>query len=346
MLRIWFEQQWQIRGWAQCLLWPLSWLFALLACLRLACYRMGVFSSQAMPVPVVVVGNLSVGGVGKTPVVIHLAQHLRAAGYAPGILSRGYGGSATGEVTADSLPATFGDEPVLIARRSGCPVWVDASRVAAGHALLHAHPEINILICDDGLQHYALQRDFEIAVVQRPFGLGNRRLLPAGPLREPLRRLQSVDVVIESGEVPVTPVLETVSYHMRLQQGAWTSVADFLSETSTANLRAQPLVAIAGIGHPQRFFELLSTLGLQFDRHPLADHHHYTPADFQALIGKTLLMTEKDAVKCQHLGLSNAWFLPVSAELRPIGHDQSLVNFVIARLQQRTQHAKGSRNES
>lgn len=342
MLRIWFEQQWQIRGWAQCLLWPLSWLFALLARLRRACYRVGVFSSQAMPVPVVVVGNLSVGGVGKTPIVIHLAQHLRAAGYVPGILSRGYGGSATGEVTADSLPATFGDEPVLIARRSGCPVWVDASRVAAGHALLNAHPEINILICDDGLQHYALQRDFEIAVVQRPFGLGNRRLLPAGPLREPLGRLQSVDVVIESGEVPVTPVFETVSYHMRLQQGVWTSVADFLSETSTANLREQSLVAMAGIGHPQRFFELLSTLGFQFDRHPLADHHHYTPADFQALIGKTLLMTEKDAVKCQHLGLSNAWFLPVSAELRPIGHDQSLVNFVVARLQQRTQHTKGS----
>lgn len=342
MLRIWFEQQWQIRGWAQCLLWPLSWLFALLAWLRRACYRVGVFSSQAMPVPVVVVGNLSVGGVGKTPIVIHLAQHLRAAGYVPGILSRGYGGSATGEVTADSLPATFGDEPVLIARRSGCPVWVDASRVAAGHALLNAHPEINILICDDGLQHYALQRDFEIAVVQRPFGLGNRRLLPAGPLREPLGRLQSVDVVIESGEVPVTPVFETVSYHMRLQQGVWTSVADFLSETSTANLREQSLVAMAGIGHPQRFFELLSTLGFQFDRHPLADHHHYTPADFQALIGKTLLMTEKDAVKCQHLGLSNAWFLPVSAELRPIGHDQSLVNFVVARLQQRTQHTKGS----
>ena len=346
MLRIWFEQQWQTRGWAQCLLLPLSWLFALLASLRRACYRVGVLSSQALPVPVVVVGNLSVGGVGKTPVVIYLAQHLRAAGYTPGILSRGYGGSAKGEVTADSLPATFGDEPVLIARRSACPVWVDASRVAAGRALLHAHPEINILICDDGLQHYALQRDIEIAVVQRPFGLGNRRLLPAGPLREPLGRLQSVDVVIESGELPTTPVHEAVSYHMGLQQGAWTSVSDFASETSTADLRSQPLVALAGIGHPKRFFDLLSTLGLQFDRHPLADHHHYTPADFLALVGKTLLMTEKDAVKCQHLGLSNAWFLPVSAELRPIGHDQSLVKFVIARLQQRTPHAKGSRNES
>ncbi len=341
MLRRWFERQWQTTGWAQSLLFPLSWLFALLAAVRRWSYKAGLFSSHALPVPVIVVGNLSVGGVGKTPLVIYLAQQLKAAGYTPGILSRGYGGEYTGEVMPDSRPELFGDEPVLIVRRSGCPVWVDASRVAGGSALIKVHPEVNVLICDDGLQHYALQRDIEIAVVQRPLGLGNGRLLPAGPLREPIGRLQQVDIVVESGQLPVAPS-HAVSYQLNLRPDTWTSVTDFKSETSTEVLRGQPLVAMAGIGHPQRFFDVLKGMGLQVEQRPQADHYAYTQADFASLHGKTILMTEKDAVKCQHLRLDNAWFLRVSAELQSVGHDTPLIAHVTGLMQQR----KGSEHES
>lgn len=341
MLQAWFERQWQTRGWAQCLLLPLAWLFALLALIRRFCYKFGLFSSQALPVPVIVVGNISVGGVGKTPLVIYLAQQLKGAGYSPGILSRGYGGQQAGEVMPDSLPQVFGDEPVLIARRTGCPVWVNASRVAAGFALLNKHPQVNVIICDDGLQHYALQRNIEIAVVQRPLGLGNGRLLPAGPLREPLKRLQRVDIVVETGQLPVTSS-HSPSYQLQLKPGAWTAVSDFTRETSTQTLCNQPLVAMAGIGHPQRFFDLLQNLGLQAEQRALADHHAYTLANFDSLHGKTVLMTEKDAVKCQHLGLNNAWFLPVSAELQPVGNELPLIQHIAGLLQQR----KGSKHES
>jgi len=341
MLRAWFEQQWQTTGWAQCLLLPLSWLFALLAATRRCCYKVGLFSSRRLPVPVIVVGNISVGGVGKTPLVVYLAQQLRAAGYAPGILSRGYGSQHQGEVSAESAPALCGDEPVLLARRTGCPVWVDPVRAAGGLALLKAHPEVNVLICDDGLQHYALQRDIEIAVVQRPLGMGNGRLLPAGPLREPLGRLNRVDFVIETGQLPAAP-LHAATYQLELRVGVWTSVADFATEATQADLRAQPLVAMAGIGHPQRFFDLLASMGLGFEQRALADHHAYTQADFIALRGKTILMTEKDAVKCQQLGVDDAWFLPVSAELKPIGHNQPLTHYVVERLKQSMQQRKGS----
>lgn len=345
MLRQWFEQQWQKTGWAQCLLFPLSWLFGLLAAARRFCYKIGLFSSHILPVPVIVVGNISVGGVGKTPVVIALAQQLRSAGYSPGILSRGYGGKQAGEVTPDSPATLFGDEPLLIARRSGCPVWVAASRVTAGQALLDAHPQVDVIICDDGLQHYALQRDIEIAVIQRPLGLGNGRLLPAGPLREPLGRLLRVDVVVESGQLPVD-FTQAVTYQLRLRTSSWTSVADFNSETSTEALREQSLIAMAGIGHPQRFFNVLDDMGLLAERRALADHHAYTLADFESLHGKTVLMTEKDAVKCQHLGLSNAWFLPVSAELQPVGHNLPLAGYIAERLKQSMPQRKGSKNES
>lgn len=341
MLRAWFERQWQTTGWAQCLLLPLSWLFALLAASRRFCYKTGLFSSQALPVPVIVVGNISVGGVGKTPLVIYLAQQLKAEGYSPGILSRGYGGQQTGEVAPDSLPEAVGDEPVLMARRTGCPVWVNPCRVAGGLALLSKHPQVNVMICDDGLQHYALQRDIEIAVVQRPLGLGNGRLLPAGPLREPQARLQQVDVVVESGQFAIAASHIPV-YQLRLRPGPWTSVSDVTRETSTQALRAQSLVAMAGIGHPQRFFEMLHKLELVVEQRPLADHHVYTHDDFESLHGKAVLMTEKDAVKCQHLGLNNAWFLPVSAELEPVGHQLPLIAHIAGLLQQ----YKGMKHES
>ncbi|MGP1715935.1 MAG: tetraacyldisaccharide 4'-kinase [Methylophilus sp.] len=334
MLRLWFERQWQYKGWAQCLLLPFAWLFAGLAALRRTLYRCGFFSSTKLPVPVIVVGNISVGGVGKTPLVIYLAQALRAAGYTPGILSRGYGGQQTGAVTATSDPALYGDEPVLIAQRSASPVWVHPLRAESGRALLQIHPQTNVLICDDGLQHAALQRDIEIAVVQRPHGLGNGRLLPAGPLREPLRRLQTVDLVVESGQLPeINNALP--SFQQSLQLGEWTSVSDFSTRTTIEVLQEQPLVAIAGIGHPHRFFQAVQAMGLACETKVFADHHAYTPTDFSGLTGKTILMTEKDAVKCRHLKLTDAWFLPVTAELTPIGHLQPFTGCVISLLKQR-----------
>jgi tetraacyldisaccharide 4'-kinase len=334
MWREWFEQQWQYKGWAQCLLLPLAWLFAGLAALRRTLYRCGFFSSTRLPVPVIMVGNISVGGVGKTPLVIYLANALRAAGYAPGILSRGYGGQHTGKVTPGSDPAGYGDEPVLIAQHTACPVWVHPLRAGGGHALLLTHPETDVLICDDGLQHYALQRDIEIAVVNRPHGLGNGRLLPAGPLRESLSRLYKVDLVVESGQLPDrNPARPT--FKQSLQVGEWTSVSDFSARISIQSLQERPLVAIAGIGHPQRFFHSVQAMGLACETKVFADHHAYTQADFIDLSGKTVLMTEKDAVKCRHLDLRDAWFLPVSAELKPVGHLQTLTDCVISLLKQR-----------
>lgn len=334
MLRTWFEQQWQYRGWAQGVLLPFSWLFAALTALRRWLYRRGLLASTALPVPVIVVGNISVGGVGKTPLVIYLAQQLRTAGYQPAILSRGYGGKQTGEVTPDSDPVQYGDEPVLIARRSQCPVWVSPARSQGGLALLQRYPHTDVLICDDGLQHYALQRDVEIAVVQRAHGLGNGRLLPAGPLREPLARLQQVDLVVESGQLPPRPT-EPPSFHQALQLGHWTAVSDFSTTISMDSLRGRNLLAVAGIGHPERFYRTLESMGLHCDTLTFPDHHAYTREDFRSLAGKTILMTEKDAVKCQHLGLSDAWFLPVNAKLSPVGHPISITDAVIQLLQQR-----------
>ncbi|SDK20570.1 lipid-A-disaccharide kinase [Methylophilus rhizosphaerae] len=335
MWQQWFEQQWQSTGWAQILLVPVSWLFALLAGLRRWCYRRGILASTALPVPVIVIGNISIGGVGKTPLVIYLARQLRAAGYHPGILSRGYGGQKTGEVLPGSDPGEYGDEPVLIAGRSACPVYVHPLRVEGGRALLQAYPQTDVLICDDGLQHYALQRDVEIAVVQRPQGLGNGRLLPAGPLRETIRRLRQVDLVVETGQLPLTKVSRP-TFQQSLQAGHWTAVPDFSTQTTLDALCQRPLLAIAGIGHPQRFFQLVQSMGLPCETQIFVDHHAYTAADFDEVIGKkTILMTEKDAVKCRHLGLTDAWFLPVEAVLAPVGHAQSLTDCVIRLLQQR-----------
>lgn len=331
MWRRWFEQQWQYKGWAQCLLLPFAWLFKSLAASRRALYKAGLFPSIKLPVPVIVVGNISVGGVGKTPLVITLAVALRAAGYHPGILSRGYGGQRTGEVSPTSEPADYGDEPVVIAQQTQRPVWVHPSRAESGRALIQAYPQTDVLICDDGLQHYALQRDIEIVVVQRPHGLGNGRLLPAGPLRESLCRLKKVDVLVESGQLPDV-TLKQPCFQQSLRSGQWTAVSDFSSQIGVQALQDKPLLAIAGIGHPQRFFNSISAMGLAFETKVFADHYAYTEQDFEYGTGKTILMTEKDAVKCRHLDLENAWFLPVSAELVPVGHQQTFADCVIGLL--------------
>lgn len=310
---------WQPRLTARtALLLPLSWLFACLAALRRALYHAGLFSSTRLPVPVVVVGNLTVGGAGKTPLVIALVQALKQRGYRPGVISRGYGAAADTprEVQSDSNPAETGDEPLLIRRACACPVMVGRKRPAAGRALLAAHPEVDVIIADDGLQHYALARDFGIAVFDAR-GAGNGHLLPAGPLREPLARAALQDAVVFNG----TPALNfsRKPYAMQLAPGEFYRLADPAQRCSAAALAAEtrPVAAVAGIGDPSRFFTTLQGLGLHIEPHPFPDHHPYTAADLAAITAPLIAMTEKDAIKCAQFNDARVWVLPVTAQIDP-----------------------------
>jgi tetraacyldisaccharide 4'-kinase len=306
------------------LAWPLCALFAGLSALRRFAYRQGILASVRLPVAVVVVGNLTVGGAGKTPLAVFLAKALKEAGFCPGIVSRGYGGSirAPSPVFPGSPPKEAGDEPVLLAR-SGVPVWVGKDRSAAGRALLAAHPEVDVLLCDDGLQHYRLARDVEIAVFDAR-GAGNGHLLPVGPLREPLSRARRVDFLAMNtgGAAPDPRVLEAAPlvpvFAMGLAPGLFRRLGSGQAASAEA-FAGRPLHAYAGIGNPQRFFGTLKGLGLSFAEHPMPDHHAYVPEDFAGLPDDAVvLMTEKDAVKCAGLeGLPEAWALPVEAHLPP-----------------------------
>lgn len=315
---------WLHRGFLAGLLWPLSRLFSLLARLRRARLK-----PQRLPVPVVVVGGITVGGAGKTPLTLHLVEALRKRGFVPGIISRGYGGSAAGEIEVgvESAAAVVGDEPLLLRRRADCPVFVGADRVATGKALLAAHPEVNLVLCDDGLQHYRLARDFEIAVFDRR-GLGNCWTLPAGPLREPVTRLREVDAVVLNdaplGIIEAAGVLDAV-FSMRLEGAEFCGLHDASRKADTPALLGRRLHAVAGIGEPQRFFDHLRALGLEFDAHAFPDHHAYTRAELNFGEG-VILSTEKDAVKLRAVLAPDveAWVLPVTAVLSP-GLDQLIV---------------------
>lgn len=317
-IQTWFEKQWQQHGIAQIVLLPLSFLFLGLSMLRRLAYRQGWLKSHALAVPVVIVGNITVGGTGKTPLVIYLVEQLKQAGYTPGIISRGYGGTQSGEVLLTSLPTEKGDEPVLMAKRTACPVWVNADRVQAGRDLLAAHPNCNILISDDGLQHYRLQRDVEIVVLNSQHSFGNGQLLPAGPLREKRIRLSQVNAIVDTARKSDLKAKEGLTlsqtYNMSLKMTGIQRLDDS-QKTSIAQLQTKQVLAIAGIGHPSRFFNLLKGLGLDCETRAFNDHHAYTAQDFADVTDKTLLMTEKDAVKCKHLDLNDAWYLPVSAQL-------------------------------
>ena len=321
MVTRWIEQQWQgSSAWAWLLI-PLSWLFGSISALRRQGYQWGWLRAQRLPVPVIVVGNISVGGTGKTPLVIWLAQQLQQHGHRPGIISRGYGGDATQiprSVNHDSAPAEVGDEPVLLARDSGCPVWVGRDRAATGRALLAAHPAVTVLISDDGLQHYRLARDIELAVMDGARGFGNRRLLPAGPLREPLARLSGVDAVIVNQLATIRPADVPAAlpvYFMVLQAQQFVNLADPARRASAADFASKTIHAVAGIGHPQRFFDQLTALGIQAETHAFPDHHAY--AAHELAWPEPILMTAKDAVKCGAFATANMWMLPVQAVLQP-----------------------------
>lgn len=323
----WLQKQWVRYSIWHIFLLPLSFIFFALSLIRKFLFQLGVLRVQHLSVPVIVVGNISVGGTGKTPLVIWLAEQLKHAGFKPGIISRGYGGSTSDvcEVFEGSLPNQVGDEPLLLARRSQCPVFIGAHRVDAGRALLKSHPEINVIISDDGLQHYRLHRDVEIALVDAQRGLGNGLLLPAGPLREARCRLNSVDAVVMTNASPASPILlEKFSrvFDMQLSGAVFTSLLDLKVQQTAEFFKGKSLVAIAGIGNPKRFFDTLVEMGLDFYHQSFADHHAFTLQDLLPFAGKTILMTEKDAVKCEQLlkGVAqyDIWVLPVSAN---IGHE-------------------------
>ncbi|MBK7676941.1 MAG: tetraacyldisaccharide 4'-kinase [Candidatus Accumulibacter sp.] len=310
----WYRRRLAVALWP---LLPLSWLFGLLAGVRRWLYHCGALHSYRLTVPVVVVGNLTVGGSGKTPLVLWLVRRLQEQGWRPGIISRGYGGRGgqVHAVVASSGFSLVGDEPLLLARRSGVPVFVGCDRVAAGRALLAAHPDCDVIVSDDGMQHYRLERTAQVVVFDSR-GVGNGRLLPAGPLREPLRRLAGVDAVVWNG--PAEGRVEGAARHlpqfdMRLVGQRFVAISGEQSNCDADFLKSRKIHAIAGIGDPRRFFSQLEALGLEFEAHPFPDHHPYSDADLAFARHDVLLMTEKDAVKCEPLVTGEAWVLPVEA---------------------------------
>jgi tetraacyldisaccharide 4'-kinase len=302
---------------AHLLLFPLSLVFGAIVSLRRLAFRLGWTASERMPVPVIVVGNINVGGTGKTPVVLWLVDLLRANGYRPGIVTRGYGGSEQlHEVRADGDAGTSGDEPLLLAKRAQVPVFAGRARTAVARALLAAHPECNVIVSDDGMQHYALQRDFELAVVDGERRFGNGLLLPAGPLREPVSRLRQTDAVIINGDEEL-PQVGAPRFRMRLAVTTFRSVADPARQATADELRERPLHAVAAIGNPARFFAQLESLSLSFRRHPFPDHFAFRSEDLAFAGEETVLMTEKDAVKCTAFAKADWWYLPVAAQVDP-----------------------------
>jgi tetraacyldisaccharide 4'-kinase len=299
---------------------PLSLLFGLVAGGRRRLFRAGLLASVRLPVPVIVVGNVAAGGSGKTPVVDWLVARLRAAGYQPGIVSRGYGstlGDGVALVPAGGDPARFGDEPVLLARLTGCPLAIGRDRPAAAQALLAAHPDCDLIVADDGMQHYRLARDLELAVVDEHV-LGNRWLMPAGPLREPLARLAGVALVIAHGPLSsrLRARIEPVPvFPMRLEGDTLRSLDDPPRSLPAAAFAGRRVHAVAGIGRPQRFFDQLAAIGLEVVPHPFPDHYRFSAADLAFGDGAPIVMTSKDAVKCAAFAPADCWELPVRAQI-------------------------------
>ncbi|MDP4030466.1 MAG: tetraacyldisaccharide 4'-kinase [Gallionella sp.] len=355
------------------ILLPVSLLFRALVALRRALYRSSILQSHQLAVPVIVIGNISAGGTGKTPLTLALAQQLAGRGWHPLIVSRGYGGTAQQpqQVNADSDARQVGDEPLLMARRNLCPVWIGKDRAAAAQAALQAHPQCDVVLCDDGLQHYRLRREAEVAVVDGERGIGNGFMLPAGPLREPVSRLKTVDAVVvngvqspspasgggergvehktgfESARPPSSPTLPPLAgegsktaasriesgtrglpgsaqaainayqYEMRLSGEVFYNLLAPDKTAAAGHFHALNNHAVAGIGHPQRYFRHLQSLGVPFTPHAFPDHHSYSANDLAFAGCDALLLTEKDAVKCAAFADERYWVLRVEAQIDP-----------------------------
>lgn len=292
------------------LLWPLEWAFRTATFARRYAFRRGLRRSYRAPVPLVVIGNITLGGTGKTEVVIALVEELRERGIVAGVVSRGYGAAASPHprrVGPDSTAADCGDEALLIQRRTGCPCVVAGSRAAAVQALLH-QASVDIVLSDDGLQHYTLGRDLEVVLYDVRAAFGNGHCLPAGPLREPLSRLARVDFVLSRGAAgDDADVLYVPEALVHLQRG---ERVDF-----TPRALGREVHAVAGLGRPALFIDMLQRAGFSVTPRLFPDHHRYCAADFAGLHDRPVIMTEKDAVKCAGLAGDNAWFLQVRAQL-------------------------------
>ncbi len=350
-LRSWAHRRvrraWCHRGLLARVLYPLHLAHRFGRGLRTAAHALGYARPVRLPVPVIVVGNLSVGGTGKTPLVIDLVRGLRARGYSPGIVSRGFGGGAKVATLVESTsdPAQCGDEPLLIRYVSGAPVAIGRDRVAAARLLLASHPACNVLIADDGLQHRRLGRDLEIVLLDA-LGIGNGLLLPAGPLRDPPQRLMGVDAVVLHGIVPPVRIhspffrmQSAVREAVNMASGARrTTLQDLAQEQRERKLR---LLAVCAIGAPERYFAMLRGQGLQFDELALADHATIEAAMLPAGAYDRILITEKDAVKCYRnprlRGDERIWVVPLVAQV-----DAALLDFVTLRIQERADGPKAA----
>ncbi|MCW4151680.1 tetraacyldisaccharide 4'-kinase [Halomonas sp. 18H] len=320
----WLEAAYTGQAWLKALR-PLEWLYRRVVQHRARAYGAGRRDTWRAPVPVIVVGNITLGGTGKSPLVAWLARYLSESGWSPGILSRGYGGRAAGyplRLTPRTPVAESGDEPRMLADQTGCPVVVDPRRPRGGQCLLEAG--CDILISDDGLQHLALERDLELLVVDGQRGLGNGRCLPAGPLRESVERLHQVDAVLVTGELQQG--LPVASHGMQLTPIAWRSLTEGMPQPLLPLPFSGTVNALAGIGRPARFFATLDELGVDYVPHAFADHHRFTPADLAFGDQRSLVMTAKDAVKCREL-TRDAWSLDVEAH-----PDPAFVDWLAARL--------------
>jgi tetraacyldisaccharide 4'-kinase len=311
-------KHWHRRGAVAWLLWPVSLIFRGVVFLRRMFFWMRLLKSEHPGIPVVVVGNIVAGGSGKTPLVLWIAEFLKSKGWHPAIVSRGYrkaqsasgAGDAPRAATIASDAAEVGDEPIILSRRSGCPVWVGADRVAVAREVRSKHPDVDVLILDDGLQHYRLRRDVEIAVVDGR-GFGNGFLLPAGPLREPRRRLKTVDAVVSHGNSSVS------GFSMTLEGETFHRMTDARDRRPASAFAGHGVHAVAGIGDPNRFFLHLMKLGIQPIPHPFPDHHPFTLRDLEFGGDAPIVMTEKDAVKLRRAPHAHWWVLPVTARLDP-----------------------------
>lgn len=318
-------------GWV---LLPLSGLYWLVSGCRRMLYRLGIFRTSRASVPLIVVGNITAGGTGKTPTVIWLARLLAERGFSPGIVSRGYGGSQSKSpmrVDANSEAAVVGDEPVLLARRSQCPVVVDADRVRAAAMLVD--DGVDIIVADDGLQHYRLARDYEICVIDGSRGLGNRRLLPAGPLRESPQRLDDVDQLLVNGrlrEIGEMSATEQNAIPFELEANEASRLDGSLSRP-LARFSGTTVHAVAAIGNPGRFFDLLRAQGIQVIEHAYPDHAPLTTAYLDFGDNFEVFMTEKDAVKLGRSVGDKYWYVPVELQMDPV-HVLPLIEQIESRL--------------
>ena len=305
------------------LLLPFSAVFLLISFVRKILYRFNFLRSFKLKIPVIVVGNITSGGTGKTPLIIYLANELKKNGYRPGIISRGYGSKGGGMIEASQKndAADVGDEPMLIQKHTHLPVFVSKDRVSAAKALLKKYKKTDVILSDDGMQHFRLKRDIEVLVIDGTRKFGNGYLLPAGPLREFSSKLKTVDAIVCNHKKVIGG-----SYLMKYKGSSLINLKTN-KKIHLNNLRLKNIHAIAGIGNPNRFFDYLKTFNIEFNSSIFEDHYRFSKKDFRNMNDKNIIMTEKDAIKCQKFSRKNFWYLPVTAEV-----DSKFIDVILKKL--------------